>query len=100
MLALCAAKESGLKIFDTRDRDDDEEKRNEFGGVVRIRGEKNVRIRRKTETTNSYLRYLARFPVMVGKCSGGRREERGVCVWDTNRPGHECQVVGLRLNRS
>ena len=96
MLALCASKESGLKIFDTRDRDDDEEKRNEFGGVVPHSRRERCTYSTKNRNDELVPSISCAFSGNGGKVLGGRREERGVCVWDTNRPGHECQKVGFK----
>ena len=83
-------KESGLKMFDTRDGDNDEEERNEFGGVVpHWRRERHVFDENRNDEL--VLSISCALSGNGGKVLVGRREERGVCVWDTNRPGHECQ---------
>ena len=88
-LALCvSAKESGLKMFDTRDGDNDEGGEERICGVkIAIGGEKGARIRRKTETTNSYLRYRALFSGNGGKVLGDVEERRERSVLGImNRP--------------
>ena len=93
MLALCASKESGLKIFDTRDRDNDEEKRNEFGGVVPHWRRERCTYSTKNRNDELVPSISCAFSGNGGKVLGGRRErERSV------RLGYE--QTGTRMSKS
>jgi WD40 repeat protein len=92
LLTLCAAKDSGVKLFNVSPSSDDDD-----DGVSILSSSSREKCSYSIKNRNDELvpSISCAFTGNGGKVLGGRREEKGVCVWDTSRPGHECQVVGF-----
>ena len=94
MLTLCASKDSGVKLFDVSEEEDDDDA---LTTTTYLSSSKREKCSYSVKNRNDELvpSISCAFTGNGGKVLGGRREERGACVWDANRPGHECQVVGF-----
>jgi len=94
MLTLCASKDSGVKLFDVSEEEDDDDA---LTTTTYLSSSKREKCSYSVKNRNDELvpSISCAFTGNGGKVLGGRREERGACVWDANRPGHECQIVGF-----
>ncbi|CAL6358780.1 unnamed protein product [Bathycoccus prasinos] len=92
LLTLCAAKDSGVKLFSVSPSSDDDD-----DGVSILSSSSREKCSYSIKNRNDELvpSISCAFTGNGGKVLGGRKDEKGVCVWDTSRPGHECQVVGF-----
>jgi hypothetical protein len=99
MLTLCASKDSGVKLFDvSEEEEDDGDDALTTTTTTYLSSSKREKCSYSVKNRNDELvpSISCAFTGNGGKVLGGRREERGACVWDANRPGHECQVVVTR----
>ena len=96
MLTLCASKDSGVKLFDVSEEEEDDDD-DALTTTTYLSSSKREKCSYSVKNRNDELvpSISCAFTGNGGKVLGGRREERGACVWDANRPGHECQVVGF-----
>jgi len=94
MLTLCASKDSGVKLFDVSEEEDDDDT---LTTTTYLSSSKREKCSYSVKNRNDELvpSISCAFTGNGGKVLGGRRGGRGACVWDANRPGHECQVVGF-----
>ena len=99
MLTLCASKDSGVKLFDVSEEEDngDDDALTTTTTTTYLSPSKREKCSYSVKNRNDELvpSISCAFTGNGGKVLGGRREERGACVWDANRPGNECQVVGF-----